>query len=60
MSDPTGPVEDPPLGDPEPVSPPTTPAPEHEPGQTPTELPQPDLPTSPGDDRPYGAASSIA
>lgn len=60
MSDPTGPAEDPPLGDPVPVSPPTAPPPEIEPGQTPTEFPQPDLPTSPGDDRPYDASPSIA
>jgi hypothetical protein len=60
MSDPTGPGEDTPLGDPAPASPPTTPSPEYEPGQTPTEFPQPDLPTNPGDDRPYDAAPSIA
>ena len=60
MSDPTVPLDDPPLGDPAPASPPTTPEPEYEPGSTPTELPQPDLPTSPSDDRPYDAAASIA
>ncbi len=56
MSDPTTPIDDPPLGDPAPVAPPTTPSPEYEPGQTPTEFPQPDLPTTPGDDRPYNVA----
>ncbi len=60
MSDPTVPDLDPPMGDPAPVSPPTTPNPEYEPGETPTELPQPELPTSPGDDRPYDAAPPIA
>lgn len=60
MSDPTGPTEAPPLGDPMPSAPPTAPEPEYDPGQTPIELPQPDLPTSPGDDRPYDASPSIA
>lgn len=52
MSDPTGPGEDTPLGDPAPASPPTTPSPEYEPGQTPTEFSQPD--------RPYDATPSLA
>ena len=56
MSDPTIPGEDPPLGDPPSPAPPTTPPPDYEPGRTPPEIPQPGLPTTPDDDRPYDAA----
>lgn len=58
MSDPTIPGEDPPLGDPPGPSPPTTPGPDYDPGGTPQEMPEPDLPTTPDDDRPYEAAGA--